>query len=104
METVVRSIEHSLCFGLYEEDGGQVGFARVVTDRSTFAWLCDVFIVESHRGRGLGKWLVRSVVEYPDLRSIKRMLLGTRDAHTLYRRYGFEDSQPGRWMELLLTP
>jgi len=104
METVVRSIEHSLCFGLYEDDGGQVGFARVVTDRSTFAWLCDVFIVESHRGRGLGKWLVRSVVEYPDLRSIKRMLLGTRDAHTLYRRYGFEDSQPGRWMELLLTP
>jgi GNAT superfamily N-acetyltransferase len=101
METVSRSIDRSLCFGLYESSGVQVGFARVVTDYSTFAWLCDVFVLPSYRGKGLGKWLVQTVVEYPDLHDIKRMLLGTRDAHSLYRRYGFEDSKAGRWMELL---
>lgn len=85
---VVRtSIEHSLCFGVYEGER-QVGFARVVTDHATFAWLCDVFIVESYRGRGLGKWLVECVVAYPSLKDLKLFLLATRDAHGLYRTYG----------------
>ena len=103
LDIVIRSIEHSLCFGLYEGSGEQIGFARVVTDYSTFAWLCDVFVLSSHRGEGLGKWLVQTVVEYPALQVVKRILLGTRDAHDLYRRYGFKDSEPGRWMELVMT-
>jgi GNAT superfamily N-acetyltransferase len=92
-------IEHSLCFGLYH-DGQQVGFARVVTDYATFAWLCDVFVLESHRGRGLGKWLIESVVAHPALQTMRLFLLATRDAHELYRRYGgFETSPtPERWM------
>jgi len=99
-ETVGKSIEHSLCFGIYAQDGKQVGFARVITDYATFAWLCDVFVLESHRGKGLGKWLVEAVVNHPDLQGIKRILLATRDAHELYRRYGgFEMLEaPERWM------
>lgn len=99
LATVVKSIEHSLCFGLYD-GGGQVGFARVVTDRATFAWLCDVFVLESHRGKGLGKWLVECVVAHPDLSGLKLFLLATRDAHSLYRKYGgFEDlPHPEKWM------
>lgn len=100
LETVVKSIEHSLCFGIYAQDGQQVGFARVVTDYATFAWLCDVFVLEAHRGKGLGKWLVEAVVSHPELQGIKRTLLATRDAHELYRRYGgFEElPAPERWM------
>jgi len=98
--TVSRSVEHSLCFGVYDERGEQLAFARVVTDYATFAWLCDVFVLAPQRGKGLGKRLVRAVVEYPDLQGVRRILLGTRDAHTLYRRYGFQDSKEGRWMEL----
>jgi len=103
-DTVSRSIEHSMCFGVYEEEGEQVGFARVVTDYATFAWLCDVFVLSPYQGKGLGKWLVRTVVEYPDLQGVKRILLGTRDAHTLYRAFGFEDSKAGRWMERPMAP
>jgi GNAT superfamily N-acetyltransferase len=98
-EVVQRSIEHSLCFGVY--DGAQqVGFARVVTDRATFAWLCDVFVVESHRGQGLGKWLVECTVAHPELQDLHIFLLATRDAHELYRRYGRFEAlpQPERWM------
>jgi GNAT superfamily N-acetyltransferase len=97
---VEKSIEHSLCFGIYAQDGRQAGFARVVTDYATFAWLCDVFIFEGYRGRGLGKWLVEAVVIHPELQSIQRIVLATRDAHELYRRYGgFERLQaPERWM------
>ena len=87
MATVQRSIEGSLCFGIYK-GAQQVGFARVVTDRATFAWLCDVFVVEAHRGQGLGKWLVESIVAHPDLQTLRIFLLATRDAHELYRRYG----------------
>jgi GNAT superfamily N-acetyltransferase len=98
-QTVQRSIEASLCFGLYE-GAQQVGFARVVTDYATFAWLCDVFVVESKRGQGLGKWLIEGVVAHPDLQDLKLFLLATRDAHGLYRQYGgFEELQePERWM------
>jgi GNAT superfamily N-acetyltransferase len=100
-EMTETAIAHSLCFGIYA-DTRQVGFARVVTDYATFAWLCDVFVLESYRGRGLGKWLVECVVNHPDLQELKLMFLGTRDAHELYRRYG--DFQPmsidmvDRWM------
>ena len=85
METVQRSIENSLCFGVYEAKR-QIGFARVVTDYATFAWLCDVFILEGYRGHGLGKWLIESITSQPLLQG--RFLLATRDAHGLYQRYG----------------
>ena len=99
LEVVSRSLEHSLCFGLYEGDA-QVGFARVVTDRATFAYLCDVFVVDSHRGGGLGKWLMETVVAHPDLQGLRRWLLATRDAHDLYRHLGFTDlTRPGIFME-----
>lgn len=88
METVNRSIENSLCFGLYRA-GKQIGFARVVTDCATFAWLADVFIVESERGHGLGKKFVPAVLAHPQLQGLRRFMLGTRDAHGLYSRYGF---------------
>ena len=88
METMNRSIENSLCFGVYRA-GGQVGFARVVTDCATFAWLADVFIVESERGRGLGKKLVPAILAHPQLQGLRRFMLGTRDAHGLYARHGF---------------
>src|SRR5207244_2731083 len=84
LDVVRRSIENSLCFGLYES-GRQIGFTRVVTDRATFAWLCDVFVLPPHRGRGLSKWLLECVVGHPDLQGVRRLLLATRDAHDLYR-------------------
>jgi GNAT superfamily N-acetyltransferase len=82
-------------------EGEQVGFARVVTDYATFAWLCDVFVLETARRRGLGKWLIASVIAHPDLQGLRRFTLATRDAHELYRRYGgFEALRaPERWME-----
>jgi GNAT superfamily N-acetyltransferase len=108
-ETVQTSIARSLCFGLYE-GSRQVGFARVVTDHATFGWLCDVFVVESHRGRGLGKWLVERVVTHPDISDLRHFVLATRDAHGLYHRYGEFDQldMPEKWMirkrEERLTP
>ncbi len=99
-DVVRRSVDHSLCFGLYER-GRQVGFARVVTDRATFAWLCDVFVLEEYRGRGLGKWLVGCVLGHPVLRGLRRVLLGTRDAHGLYARHGFTPlAEPSRFLEV----
>jgi len=87
-EVVERSIENSLNFGLYLRDE-QVGFARVVTDYSTFAWLADVFVLEPHRSRGLGKWLVETVLSHPDLTTLRRWILATADAHGVYSRFGF---------------
>jgi GNAT superfamily N-acetyltransferase len=92
-----RSIDGSLPFGVYLGDA-QVGFARVVTDGATFAWLADVFVVREHRGRGVGKRLVQAVLEHPELRSVARWLLGTADAHELYRRFGFRETDRGRFM------
>lgn len=96
---VAQALAHSLCFGLYHA-AAQVGLARVVTDHTTFAWLCDVYILEDYRGAGLGKWLIATVVSHPDLRAIRRMLLATRDAHGLYQPYGFRPlDTPANWME-----
>jgi GNAT superfamily N-acetyltransferase len=105
-EQVVRSIEGSrVCFGLFLGDprmpGARlVGFARVVSDGVTFAWLCDVFVLSEHRGHGLSKWLIVAIVEHPELAAVSMFVLATRDAHALYDRYGdFEPlQQPERWM------
>jgi GNAT superfamily N-acetyltransferase len=98
-EVIQRSIENSLCFGLYES-GKQAGFARVVTDKATFAWLCDVFVLESWRCRGLSKWLIECILRHPDLQGLRRIVLATRDAHELYSRYGFAPlASPDRFME-----
>lgn len=99
LATVRSSIEHSLCFGVWH-DQEQVGFARVVTDYATFAWLCDVFILADHRGRGLGKWLIQTVMAHPALEGIRLTLLATRDAHGLYDRYGgfTQLEETSKWM------
>lgn len=98
-EIVEKSIQNSLCFGVYQGEQ-QVGFARLVTDYATFAWLCDVFIDEGLRGQGLGKWLVETVVAHPDMQKVTYIILATGDAHELYRRYGkFEAPRAiDKWM------
>jgi GNAT superfamily N-acetyltransferase len=89
-ETVERAARNSLCFGVYErESGAQVGLARVVTDYATFAYVCDVYVLEDHRGHGLGKRLMEEVMAHPALTGARRAMLGTRDAHGLYARHGF---------------
>lgn len=88
LERVVRSIAHSLCFGVYL-DAAQVGFARVVSDRANFAYLCDVFMLEEHRGQGLSKRLLEFILQYPELAGIRRWMLLTADAHELYKKFGF---------------
>ena len=100
-EVVERSIEHSICFGLYEGDK-QIGFARAITDRTTFAYLADVFVLESHRGRGLSKWLMAFVMAHPDLQNLRRFFLATRDAHSLYEKFGFRPpAHPERYAEIV---
>ena len=98
--TVDKSLDNSLCFTLL--DGArQVGFARVVSDRATFAYLGDVFVLPEYRGRGLGKWLISCVTSHPELRGLRRWMLATRDAHDLYREFGFTPlKDPARFMEL----
>ena len=99
-ETVRRSLENSICFGVYSGKE-QVGFARVITDRATFAYLADVFILPSFRGRGLSSWLMECIVGHPDLQGLRRWMLATQDAHGLYARYGFAPMKaPERWMEI----
>ena len=98
-EVVQRSIENSLPFGLYNRDR-QIGFARVITDYATFAYLADVFVLDEFRGDGLGKWLIGVVTTHPELAGLRRWMLATRDAHGLYEQSGFVRlSQPDRWME-----
>jgi pyridoxal 5'-phosphate synthase glutaminase subunit Pdx2 len=97
---VERSLRHSLCFGVYH-GRTQVGFARVVSDRATYAYVADVFVLDAHRGRGLGKRLMASIKSHPDLQGLRRWSLGTRDAHGLYRQFGFgEPADPSLWMEI----
>jgi|SRR5688572_9289116 GNAT superfamily N-acetyltransferase len=102
-ETVERAARNSLCFGLYERaTGAQVGLARVVTDHATFAYVCDVYVLEEHRGRGLGKRLIEAAMAHPALTGARRAMLGTRDAHGLYARHGFRAPPPnGVLMEIL---
>jgi GNAT superfamily N-acetyltransferase len=101
-ETVDRSIDNALCFGLYEGER-QVGFARVITDYATFGYLSDVFVLDSHRERGLATWLMEAVLAHPDLQGLRRWMLATADAHGLYRKAGFTElSKPERIMEKLL--
>lgn len=96
---MVAAIENSLVFGLYAADGAQAGFARHVTDRVTFAWLCDVFVDRAHRGRGLGSFLVRVAIGHPDVATV-RQVLSTAPERTLYRQFGFDQlAAPDRWME-----
>lgn len=102
-DTVARAIANSMPFGLYTEAGDQAGFARMVTDRARFAWLADVFILPAHRGRGLGVWLVEMVLGHPDVADL-RIILGTKDAHTLYERFGFRAVDAERMMERRRPP
>lgn len=99
LEQTVTAIENSLCFGLYSADK-QIGFARVVSDHSTFAYVGDVFVLPEHQGRGLGQWLMETIIAYPDLQNLRRWILATRDAHALYEKFGFTElKHPERWME-----
>ncbi len=98
-DVVERSIQHSLCFGIYHGDT-MVGFARVISDYATFAYLGDVFVLPEHRGKGLSKWLLEAITGHPDLQGLRRFYLVTRDAHGLYSRFGFRVVEdPGRHME-----
>ena len=99
LDVVQRSIENSLAFGIYMENH-QVGFARVVTDYATFAWVADVFVLPEHRGRGLSKWLMEVMLSHARLQGFRRWVLATKDAHELYARFGFIPlHRPERWME-----
>ncbi len=102
--TVQRSIEHSLCFGIYHEKSGtvaQVGFARVISDFATVAYLGDVFVLDAYRGRGLSKWMMECITTHPSLQGLRRWILLTRDAHGLYSQFGFTPvKSPERYMEL----
>ena len=98
-EVVARSIQNSLCFGVFG-DGKQIGFARVISDYATFAYIGDVFVLESYRGHGLGKWLMECVIGHPWLQGLRRWTLLTRDAHGLYGQFGFTPlKRPERYME-----
>ncbi len=100
-ELLKRAIENSLCFGIFTNTGEQVAFARMITDSTTFAYLADVFVLEAHRGKNLAKWLMRSILEHPELQNLRRMVLATRDAHGLYQQFGFTElSNPSTFMEL----
>jgi GNAT superfamily N-acetyltransferase len=104
IEVVRKALENSLCFGVFLETLSgpiQVGLARIITDRATFAYLCDIYIENDQRGLGLSKWLMECVLCHPDLQRLRRLLLATVDAHALYKKFGFEvSSTPERWMEI----
>lgn len=98
-DVLERALEQSLCFGAYRGEA-QVGFARVITDRATFAYLADVFVLESQRGQGCAQRLMDAVLAHPDLQGLRRLALATRDAHTLYAKYGFTAlARPETFME-----
>ena len=98
-EIVERAIDGSMNFAVYHDREGQVGFARVITDKATFAYLADVFVLEPHRGKGLSKRLMQTIVDHPDLQGLRRWLLATRDAHSLYAQFGFGPVVAERLME-----
>jgi GNAT superfamily N-acetyltransferase len=99
-EIVARSIRNSLCFGVYKQ-AQQVGFARVISDFTTYAYVADVFVLDTHRGHGLGKWMMEAIMQHPQLKGLRRWTLATRDAHRLYAQFGFTPlKKPGNFMEL----
>jgi GNAT superfamily N-acetyltransferase len=101
-ETFARSAENSLCFGVYDAQGSQVAFARVISDFATFAYVADVFVLDSHRGHGLGKLVMACIKRHPQLQGLRRWVLTTRDAHSLYAQFGFAPPKfPERFMEIL---
>ncbi|WP_426493273.1 GNAT family N-acetyltransferase [Hymenobacter sp. 102] len=101
LETVQRAIANSLNFGVYTAEGRQAGFARIVTDKATFAWLCDVFVLPEFQGQGLSKQLMQAVWAHPDVQNQRRHLLATLDAHGLYRQFGFQElAAPERYLEI----
>jgi GNAT superfamily N-acetyltransferase len=101
-KTVVeRAIEGALCFGLFTASGEQVGFARMITDGATFAYLADVYVLEEHRGKGLAKWMMKTILAHPSLQGLRRIMLATRDAHELYAPFGFKPlAKPESLMEI----
>lgn len=102
IDVVRKSIEGSLCFGIFHKKES-VGFARVVTDRATFAYLADVFVIETYRGQALGKWLMACIMEHPELQGLRRWILATADAHELYKQYGFIPlNNPEIYMEITI--
>jgi len=102
-ERLRNAIENSMCFGIYKQNK-QAGFARVVTDKATFAYICDVFVLPEHRRLGLSKWLIQTIKQHPELQGLRRWSLATSDAHGLYEQFGFKEiSRPERWMEIF-TP
>jgi GNAT superfamily N-acetyltransferase len=103
-DIVEKAIAGSLNLGVYDADGAMVAYARMVTDRATFAWLADVFVLESHRGHGLGRFVVSTLLDHPELKGLRQVLLATADAHELYRSYGFTETPPGRMMAIRQDP
>lgn len=102
-QTLEKAIQNSLCFGVHKQ-GKMAGFARVVTDKATFAYICDVFILTEYRGLGLSKWLIQTIREHAELQGLRRWSLATADAHGLYKQFGFTPvNRPERWMEIF-TP
>jgi len=91
IETLKKAIDNSLCFGVFNDEGAQVGFARMVTDLATYAYLADVYVLKEFRGKGLSKWLMQEVMSHPDLQGLRRMTLATLDAHGLYEKFGFSE-------------
>lgn len=98
---VEKVIAGSLCFGLFTQERQQVGFARMITDSATFAYLADVYVLEEHRGKGLAKWMMETIMAHPSLKGLRRIMLATRDAHRLYERFGFKPlARPEAFMEI----
>lgn len=101
LPNLIKRINNSLCFGVYDAQNQQIGFARVISDFESFAYLADVFILPEHRKKGLSKKLMAYIMSYPDLQHLKRFMLATQDAYTLYESFGFKImSNPERWMEI----
>jgi GNAT superfamily N-acetyltransferase len=99
LELVQKSMEGSICFGIYHNNR-QVGYARMITDAATFGYLADVFIIEAYRGKGLSKWLMETIINYPAFQPLRRWMLATRDAHGLYKQFGFTElDKPERIMQ-----
>lgn len=100
IETLEIAIKNSLCFGVFTQASTQIGFARMVTDHSTFAYLADVYIEEPHQGKGLSKWLIKEIHDHPSLQGLRRMVLATKDAHGLYKKFGYTElNDPSIFME-----